>query len=73
RPDAVMETFPTNPPPNEWDTPNPGTRQIGFHTDLAPGESAVLAVLLTPGSAAPVPAPPLEPLAEWPGKAAGDR
>ncbi len=73
RPDAVMETVPTNPPPNEWDTPNPGTRQIGFHTDLAPGESAVLAVLLTPGSAAPVPAPPLEPLAEWPGKAAGDR
>ncbi len=68
RPDAVMETFATDPPPNEWDTPNPGTRQIGFHTDLAPGESSTLAVLLTPGSAGAPSAPGLEPLAEWPGR-----
>jgi hypothetical protein len=71
RPDAAIETFTTDPPPNEWDTPNPGTRQVGFHTDLAPGESITLTVLLTPGSAGGGDAPVLEPLSKWPGKAAG--
>ena len=62
QPDAVIETFPTDPPPNEWDTPNPGTRQIGFHTDLVPGESTMLAVLLTPGSTGAPRPPKLLPL-----------
>lgn len=64
---SVVEIFSTKPP-NEWDAPNPGTRQIGFHVELEPRASATLAVLLTPGSiretagATPV----LRALAQWP-------
>ena len=63
---AAIETFTTDPPPNEWDSPNPGTRQIGFHLSLDAGESATIAVLLTPGTAAQTAPPTLRPLEEWP-------
>ncbi len=64
---TAIETFSTDPP-NEWDSRNPGTRQVGFHVDLEPGKSATLTVLLTPGSVADrkLPPPAICPLAEWP-------
>ncbi len=63
---VAIEEFSTDPP-NEWDGPNPDTRQVGFHVDLEPGASTTLTVLLTPGSVresvgAP---PPLRPFALW--------
>lgn len=62
----AVEEFSTEAP-NEWDGPNPGTRQAGFHVTLEPGAAATLAVLLTPGSvhASAGPHPPLRPLAQW--------
>lgn len=66
--DAMVEIFSTEPP-NEWDSPNPGTRQVGFHADLEAGGTATLAVLLTPGSVmGGASAPPaLLPLESWGG------
>ncbi|MBW7864644.1 MAG: heparinase [Candidatus Hydrogenedens sp.] len=63
---TAVETFSTDPP-NEWDSPNPGKRQVGFHVDLEPGASATLTVLLTPGTvmASAATPPMLRPLAEW--------
>jgi len=69
-PAAVRWTsYETAKPPQEWDSPNPGTVMIGFET-AAPASGRVdLAVLFTPGSrqdAAPDRIPPIEasPL-EW--------
>jgi hypothetical protein len=44
------QTYETAKPPNEWDSPNPGTVMVGFET-AAPASGVVdLAVLITPGS-----------------------
>ncbi len=63
---VAVEIFATEPP-NEWDAPNPGTRQVGFYVELEPQESCTLTVLLTPGSVAAsveeAPAP--RPLTQW--------
>ncbi len=63
---VAIEEFSTEPP-NEWDAPNPGTRQVGFHVDLEPETAATIVVVLTPGSAldASVEPPALRSLAEW--------
>ena len=65
---AVVETWSTEPH-NEWDSPNPGTRQVGFEVLVPAGAERALSVLLTPGSVldkAPD-TPPLRPLREWSG------
>ncbi len=61
-----IEEFSTGPP-NEWDDPNPDTRQVGFHMDLEPGTATTVAVLLAPGSIheSISALPPLRPLAQW--------
>jgi hypothetical protein len=61
-----IETYSTEGP-NEWDSPNPGTRQIGFQINLEANESATLTVLLTPGSVEETARPDLMPLSQWPG------
>ncbi len=62
-----VEVFSTDPP-NEWDAPNPNTRQVGFHVDLEPHMSITLTVLLTPGSVLDAIGTPPQPhpLAQWP-------
>jgi hypothetical protein len=64
--DTAIEVFSTDPP-NEWDAPNPGTRQVGFYVELEAQESKTITVLLTPGSVmdkAKEP-PQTRPLASW--------
>ena len=67
--DAAIEVFSTDPP-NEWDAPNPGTRQIGFYVELGAQESTTITVLLTPGSVMDKAKEPPErrPLAAWTAK-----
>lgn len=64
---ATLEIYSTEPP-NEWDSTNPGTRQIGFQIELGASESATLTVLLTPGSAEESTRPEPIPLSAWPDK-----
>jgi len=54
RPDgAEWKLFETAKPPKEWDSPNPGTRMVGFEAKApASGELEIL-VLLTPASETP--------------------
>ena len=67
--DAAIEIFSTDPP-NEWDAPNPDTRQVGFYVELEPQQIATIAVLLTPGSVVNTvkDIPEVSALKEWVGK-----
>ena len=49
---ATLQVWPANPPPHDFDEPNPGVSVVGFTAPLAAGQSAVWKVVLTPGSAA---------------------
>jgi len=66
---ATIETFSTDPP-NEWDAPNPDTRQVGFYVELEPQQATTITVLLTPGSVIDVgkDIPVVSALKEWAGK-----
>lgn len=57
------QVFVTEPPPAEYDSPNPGTCMVGFTVSGRAGKALRLAVLLDPGVAEPRPA--LQPLAAW--------
>lgn len=46
--DTGWRTFDTATPPNEWDSPNPGTRMVGFESEAGADGALVLRVLLTP-------------------------
>jgi hypothetical protein len=46
--DTAWRTFDTATPPNEWDSPNPGTRMIGFEATAPADGRLLLRVLLTP-------------------------
>jgi hypothetical protein len=49
-PAAAWRTYETATPPNEWDSPNPGTMMVGFEA-VAPASGELdLDVLFTPGS-----------------------
>ncbi len=48
-PATVWKTYETARPPNEWDSPNPGTVMVGFEA-IAPASGALtFSVLFTPG------------------------
>ncbi len=66
-PEAVRwQTYETAKPPQEWDSPNPGTVMVGF-TVTAPASGVVdLAVLCTPGSRQETAAPTDAELARAP-------
>jgi hypothetical protein len=49
---AKLQVWPANPPPHDFDEPNPGVSVVGFTAPLAAGQSAVWKVVLTPGSVA---------------------
>ena len=49
-PATIWKTYETARPPNEWDSPNPGTVMVGFEA-VAPASGALsFAVLFTPDS-----------------------
>jgi hypothetical protein len=43
-----IESWAANPPPNDFDAPNPGISVVGFIVPLKPGEEATLKVELIP-------------------------
>jgi len=43
---ARWEVYPTDPPPHDYDAPNPGTCLIGFTTTLGQGETRTITVRL---------------------------
>lgn len=49
---TAIRTYPADPPPNEFDEPNPGLRLVGFEAAVPAGKQVVLRVGLTPGGAA---------------------
>lgn len=44
-----LESWPANPPPSDFDAPNPGVSVIGFTVPVNPGERVTLKVTLRPG------------------------
>ena len=47
-----LQSWPANPPPHDFDEPNPGVSIVGFVAPLDAGAETVLKVRLTPGSIA---------------------
>lgn len=45
---ATLESWPANPPPRDYDQPNPGISVVGFTVPLAAGETLSLKVRLSP-------------------------
>jgi hypothetical protein len=41
-----IKSWPANPPPRDFDAPNPGVSIVGFEHEMKPGESAVLKISL---------------------------
>jgi len=48
--ETEWETYETEKPRNEWDSPNKGTRMLGFKATAPASGELTLAVVLTPGS-----------------------
>jgi hypothetical protein len=46
-----LQSWSANPPPREFDAPNPGVSVVGFNVPLAAAETVTLKVSLRPGSA----------------------
>jgi len=64
-PDITMKTWPTDPPPNSYDAPNPGTIRTGFEFTLPAGSGAAVTVSLIPEEAAATATKNIGPLATW--------
>ena len=47
----TMKTWPTDPPPNSYDAPNPGTIRVGFEMTIPARSSTTITVSLTPKKA----------------------
>ncbi|MCX7047855.1 MAG: heparinase II/III family protein [Candidatus Sumerlaeota bacterium] len=47
-----LKSWPANPPPADFDEPNPGIGLVGFTAPIEPGKDLILKVTLTPGSVA---------------------
>jgi hypothetical protein len=60
-----MKTWPTDPPPNSYDAPNPGTIRTGFEFTLPAGSSTAVTVSLIPEKAAATATKKITPLATW--------
>jgi hypothetical protein len=46
--EAVLNCWPANPPPHDFDEPNPGVSIVGFTVPVKAGQEVVLKVALTP-------------------------
>jgi hypothetical protein len=62
----TMKTWPTDPPPNSYDAPNPGTIRTGFELTLPAGSSTAITVSLIPEKAAAIANKKIGPLRSWP-------
>ncbi len=60
-----MKTWPTDPPPHDYDAPNPGTTRIGFEITIPAKSSIDLNVFLVPQEAGNV-HKKIAPLQSWP-------
>jgi hypothetical protein len=47
---TALHSWPANPPPREFDAPNPGVSVVGFTVPVAAEESVTVKVILRPGS-----------------------
>ena len=65
----TMKTWPTNPPPHDYDAPNPGTTLVGFEVKIAANTKRALTVLLLPEKTNAVNPLPVQLLAQWPNDA----
>jgi hypothetical protein len=63
--DITMKTWPTDPPPNSYDAPNPGTIRTGFELTIPAGSSTAITVSLIPEKAAAIATKKIAPLATW--------
>ncbi len=61
---AILEIFPTDPPPAATDARNEGTRMLGFSVGVSTDQFQRIVVRLAP-EGAPDSSPPSTPLAEW--------
>lgn len=63
------EEYPTAEPPNEWDSPNPGTRMLGFAATVPETGNLEFGVVITPGSRLlqSLPSVTLRPFEVWRG------
>lgn len=62
---VTMKTWPTDPPPNSYDAPNPGTTRVGFEMTIPAKSSTTILVRLVPDKA--VAGKKIAPLNEWKG------
>lgn len=63
--DITMKTWPTDPPPNSYDAPNPGTIRTGFELTIPARSSTAITVSLIPEKATAVANKKIGPLRSW--------
>jgi len=64
--DIIMKTWPTDPPPQSYDAPNPGTIRVGFELTVPAGSDMAITVSLIPEKAASTAKKKIiGPLATW--------
>ncbi|MFT3935198.1 MAG: heparinase II/III family protein [Chitinophagaceae bacterium] len=63
--EAIVKTWPTNPPPADYDAPNPGTIRTGFEITLPAKASTVITVSLIPEDAIKLDSQKIKPLSAW--------
>ncbi len=61
----VMKTWPTDPPPHEYDAPNPGTISVGFEVTIPAKSKIALNVFLIPEKAFSSVNKKIEPFQNW--------
>ncbi|MEO5684646.1 MAG: heparinase II/III family protein [Chitinophagaceae bacterium] len=61
----VMKTWPTDPPPNSYDAPNPGTIRAGFELTIPAKTSTAITVSLIPEKAAAAANKKIASLQSW--------
>jgi hypothetical protein len=62
----AMKTWQTDPPPHDYDAPNPGTTLTGFEVTLPARTTAAFTITLLPGKVAAAKGAVAMPLASWP-------
>ena len=63
---VIMKTWPTNPPPHDYDAANPGTTLVGFEVTIPANSQRALTVILLPGTSTINNLPAATMLAGWP-------
>ena len=61
----TLKTWPTDPPPEPYDTPNPGTTRVGFEISLTPSQKLACNVFLLPGKTTMTSVTPVNTLQNW--------